>query len=70
MTPPGASLDVKDGITSTSRISLREQAFPPSTRWQPRQWPYRPGNASTPTTGPAVPGTRLVTSSSPSRGGP
>ncbi|QQP53088.1 Hypothetical protein FKW44_005432 [Caligus rogercresseyi] len=68
MTPPGASLDAKDGITSTSATSLREQAFPPSTRWPPRQWPWRPGNAFTPTTVAVVPGTRLVTSSSP-RGG-
>ncbi|QQP52019.1 Hypothetical protein FKW44_004011 [Caligus rogercresseyi] len=51
MTPPGASLDAKDGITSTSATSLREQAFPPSTRWPPRQWPWRPGNAFTPTDG-------------------
>ncbi|QQP56192.1 Hypothetical protein FKW44_000776 [Caligus rogercresseyi] len=64
MTPPGASLDVKDGITFTSGTSFREQAFPPSTRWPPRRWPWRPGNAFTPTTGAAVQGTRWVISSS------
>ncbi|QQP39922.1 Hypothetical protein FKW44_013794 [Caligus rogercresseyi] len=66
MTLLGASLDAKDGIISTSTTSLREQAFPPSTRWPPRQWPWRPGIFFTPTTVVAVPGTRLVTSSAPS----
>ncbi|QQP55048.1 Hypothetical protein FKW44_008091 [Caligus rogercresseyi] len=68
MTPPGALLDIKDGITSTSETSLREQAFPPLTKWPPSKLPWRPGNAFTPTTVVAVPETRLVTSSSPSRG--
>ncbi|QQP38258.1 Hypothetical protein FKW44_018782 [Caligus rogercresseyi] len=63
-------VDVKDGTTSTSGNSLREQAFPPSPRWPPRRWPWRPRNAYTPTIGAEVPGIRLVISSSPSRGGP
>ncbi|QQP35046.1 Hypothetical protein FKW44_023159 [Caligus rogercresseyi] len=58
-------MDVEDGITSTSGISLREQAFP-LNEVAPRWWPWRPGNTFTPTTGMAVPGTRLVISFSPS----
>ncbi|QQP56552.1 Hypothetical protein FKW44_001249 [Caligus rogercresseyi] len=70
MTLLGASLDAKRRDHIHVHDLLERAGLPSSTRWPPRQWPWRPGNVFTPTTVAAVPGTRLVTSSSPSRGGP
>ncbi|QQP51879.1 Hypothetical protein FKW44_013359 [Caligus rogercresseyi] len=69
MTLLGASLDAKDGIISTSATSLREQASFPSTRWPPRQCPET-WKCFYSNDGGGGARNRLVTSSSPSRGGP
>ncbi|QQP57347.1 Hypothetical protein FKW44_002295, partial [Caligus rogercresseyi] len=37
---------------------LERAGLPSLNEWPQRQWPWRPGNTSTPTTVAAVPGTR------------